>query len=229
MALYIVPTPLGNLEDITLRALRVLREVQVIACEDTRHTRILLRHHNIHTPTISYHQHSGAIRAEQILSKLKNGEDVALVSDAGTPGISDPGARLVQETIDLGVSVIPLPGASAVITALTGSGLDTSRFLFLGFVPHKKGRETFLKYVLTSSVTIVFYESPHRILKTFAFLSKNDPERRVVMARELTKIHEEFRRGSCSEIHHHLQNIPRILGEFVVIVEAKKDTHTSPT
>src|SRR3989338_3524264 len=190
--LYLVSTPIGNLEDITLRALRILKEVDLIACEDTRVTKKLLDHYQIKTPTVSYHQHSQVGKINFLISQLKFGKNVALVSDAGTPGISDPGGLLVKAAVEQGVKVEAIPGPSALTYALSASGLSTDRFLFLGFLPHKKGRETLIKEIIASKQTIVFYESVHRILKTLEQLKKFGLNREIVVARELTKKFETF-------------------------------------
>lgn len=221
--LFIVATPIGNLEDVTLRALRVLGEVDLILCEDTRVTKRLLARHGITTPTMSYHARSGAGKAERILDLLGGGKNLALVTDAGTPGISDPGSELVRaarERFGGNVSVVPIPGSSAVATALSASGLPSSDFLFLGFLPHKKGRETLFREVAASRRTVVLYESPHRILKTLQSLVTHlAPERTVVAARELSKIHEEFVSGSPAEVlAHFTANAGKVRGEFVLVI-----------
>lgn len=217
--LYIVPTPIGNLQDITLRALTTLQNVDCIACEDTRHTQKLLNHFNISKSLISYHAHSKLQKVDEIMQKLQNGQNIALVSDAGTPGISDPGQKLIAEALLRHIDVIPLPGASALTTALSAASCDTHHFLFLGFLPHKKGRQTLFQKIKESDTTVVFYESPHRILKTLQSLCEVlSPERHVVLARELTKIHEEFLRGSAQTILETLSKREKILGEFVVII-----------
>ena len=222
MKLYIVATPIGNLEDITLRALRVLKEVDLILCEDTRETRKLLDKYEIKTPTLSYHARSKLSKLEKIFELLAEGKNLALVSDAGTPGISDPGTVLVSKVtarFNLAVKIIPVPGATAVIAALSASGLPTHEFTFLGFLPHKKGRETLFKEIASAKRTMVFYESPHRILKTLESLIKFCPDKKVCLARELTKIYEEFKTGSPAELLEYLkQNPEKQRGEFVVIV-----------
>lgn len=192
---YVVATPIGNMGDITLRAIEVLKSVDLILCEDTRQTKKLLDKYNIDRPTMSYHAQSKLAKTDKILKLLEEGKDLALVSDAGTPGISDPGAMLVaeiKENLKDSVLVVPIPGVSAVITALSASGLPTHEFTFLGFLPHKKGRETLFKEIRESKRTMVFYESPHRILKTLESLQKFCPDKKVCIARELTKIYEEF-------------------------------------
>jgi 16S rRNA (cytidine1402-2'-O)-methyltransferase len=221
--LYIVPTPLGNLEDITLRALRVLREVPAIACEDTRVTANLLRHFEIpHKRLISYFAGNEAGRVGQIIGILQGGEDVALVSDAGTPGISDPGTRLIAAAIVAGITVVPLPGPSALVTAVTASGLPTDAIAFEGFLPHKKGRQTALRELAEEPRTIVLYESPHRILKMLKELVEHmGGDRRAVICRELTKMYEEINRGTVAELYDLYAARPSIKGEFVVVIEGK--------
>lgn len=221
--LYIVATPIGNLEDITLRALRVLKEVDLIACEDTRKTKNLLSRFQIQTPTISYHQHSKVQKLDYLIELLRQGKRVALVSDAGTPGISDPGNLLVQkaaEQLSDGVQVVPVPGPCAATALASVSGLPTDKFLFLGFPPHKKGREKFFKRVAESEETVIFYESPHRFLKALNSLSELlDENRKVVVGRELTKMFEEVVRGTIGEVAGYFAN-KGVKGELVIIVEA---------
>lgn len=223
--LYIVATPIGNLEDITLRALRVLKEVDVVLCEDTRQTARLLDKYEIKAKTLSYNAHSTPAKNKAIFELLEEGKTLALVSDAGTPGISDPGMLLVKQVREhFGdeVAVTPIPGASALTGALSASGVSSSEFLFLGFLPHKKGRETLFKEIAESNRTCVFYESPHRILKALESLAKHAGERRVMIARELTKIHEEFVAGTPQELAQYFaENKEKVRGEFVVIVEGK--------
>lgn len=222
---YVVATPIGNLEDITLRAIRILKEVDLILCEDTRTTQKLLNKYEIKKPTMSYHAQSKLAKTDKIFDLLKEGKDLALVSDAGTPTISDPGAMLIakiKEELKDEVQVIPIPGASAVITALSAAGFPTHEFTFLGFLPHKKGRETLFKEIAGSDRTMVFYESPHRILKTLESLIKFCPEKKVCIARELTKIYEEFKTGSPVELLEYLTKNPdKIRGEFTVLVSGK--------
>lgn len=209
------------MEDITLRAIRILGEVDMILCEDTRETCKLLAKYNIIKPTMSYHAQSKLAKTDKIFTLLEEGKDLALVSDAGTPGISDPGAMLVSKikTELPEVQVIPIPGATAVITALSASGLPTHEFAFLGFLPHKKGRETLFKEIASAERTMVFYESPHRILKTLESLSKFCPDKKVCLARELTKIFEEFKTGSPAELLKYLSTNPiKQKGEFTVLV-----------
>lgn len=214
--LYIVATPIGNLEDITLRALRVLKEADLIACEDTRHTRKLLSHFQISKPTVSYHEHNEHERAGELIKKLEGGLNVAMVSDAGTPLISDPGFRLVNDAIARGISVVPIPGTSAVIAALSASGLATTEFAFVGFLPTRRAaRRARLKLLSNTESTLVFYEAPHRIKETIEDARAVLGERECVVARELTKLHEEFLRGRLSTIE-----IPaeRVRGEIVLLL-----------
>lgn len=222
--LYIVATPIGNLEDITLRAIRILKEVDLILCEDTRVTKNLLMRYEIDKPTMSYHAQSKLSKVEKIFALLEEGKNLALVSDAGTPTISDPGCMLVsqiREKFGDAIAIIPIPGASAVLSALSVSGFPTSEFLFLGFLPHKKGRETLFKEITASKRTVVFYESPHRIIKTLESLKEHLlPKRRIMIAREITKLYEENILGEPEEILMHFAvNPDRLRGEFVVVVE----------
>jgi 16S rRNA (cytidine1402-2'-O)-methyltransferase len=224
--LYLVATPIGNLGDITLRALEVLRHADRIACEDTRQTQKLLNHFEIATPTVSFHQHNERHRAAELIEALKAGGRIAVVSDAGMPGISDPGGWLVAEAIAAGIPVIPIPGANAALSALIASGLPTAEFSFLGFLPEKAGaRRTCLEDLAaeprTSPRTLIFYEAPHRIVDTLADLeSVWGPALRVVAARELTKLHEEFLRGTVAEVHANLAARDRIRGEFTLLIES---------
>lgn len=221
--LFVVGTPIGNLEDITLRALRVLKEVDLVLCEDTRVTKRLLSKYEIETPTMSYHAQSKLAKVDKILALLEEGKNLALVSDAGTPCISDPGSLLlsqVREKFCDAVTIVPIPGPSALVTALSAAGISVAEFTFLGFLPHKKGRETLFKEIAESKRVMAFYESPHRIEKALESLEKFcGAGREVVVARELTKIYEEFVRGTTNEIREHFTKNPdRIRGEFVVIV-----------
>jgi 16S rRNA (cytidine1402-2'-O)-methyltransferase len=221
--LYLVATPIGNLGDITLRALDVLKRVDRIASEDTRQTQKLLNHFQIATPTISCHQHNERQRAAELVEELKAGGRIAVVSDAGMPGISDPGGWLTAAAIEAGVAVIPIPGASAGLSALVASGLPSDEFYFIGFLPEKAGaRRTRLEELAAKNAggcTLVFYEAPHRILETLADLeSVWGPELRVVAARELTKIHEEFLRGTVADVRRELAGRDRVRGEFVLLV-----------
>jgi|ERR1035437_2834271 16S rRNA (cytidine1402-2'-O)-methyltransferase len=228
---YVIATPIGNLEDITLRALRILKEVNLVLCEDTRVTRKLFDRHDIHTPTMSYHAHSTLSKVDTILDMLdpknESAKNIALVSDAGTPGISDPGAHLVSKIrerffaeIEAGeIKIEAVPGPSALVAALSIAGVPCADFTFLGFLPHKKGRETLFKEIASSSRTSIFYESPHRILKTLESLSVFAPKKTVVIARELTKIYEHIVRGTPQELISYFEkNADKVRGEFVVIV-----------
>jgi len=217
--LYLCPTPIGNLEDITLRALRILKEVDLIAAEDTRVTIKLLNHFEIKTPLISYHEHNKKTQGAKLISLLKEGKNIALVSDAGTPGISDPGEDLVRQAIEEGINVVPLPGAAAAICALVASGLSTQRFVFEGFLPQKaKERAKRLAELVSEQRTLVFYEAPHRIVKTLKAIKDALGNRRVTVAREMTKLHEEFIRGSLEEIIQLLEKEPH-KGEMVIVLE----------
>jgi 16S rRNA (cytidine1402-2'-O)-methyltransferase len=223
--LYIVATPIGNLEDITLRALRILKEVDYILCEDTRTTGTLLRAYDIKTKTMSYHAHSTQNKENSIITLLKEGKNLALVSDAGTPCISDPGVLLVshvREEFCNEAKVVPLPGPSALVSALSASGISAAEFVFLGFLPHKKGRETLFNEIAQSKRVVVFYESTHRILKTVASLDKVMPDAHIMIAREITKQFEQFLRGTPQEIFDYYTDHPdKHKGEFVVIVDPK--------
>ncbi len=222
--LYIVPTPIGNLGDVTVRALEVLKSVDVIACEDTRTSSKFLNHYDIAVPRVSYHEHNERERGEQLLQRMERGESVALISDAGMPLVSDPGYRLVQLAIERGVELTVLPGASSVITALVGSGLPPDRFMFEGFLPPKKGRQTRATIIAERTETTVLFESPHRIVKTLKLLSEHcDNDRSVVIARELSKKFEEYIRGSLEEVIVELESRPRIKGEIVLLVAGKPE------
>lgn len=220
---YVVATPIGNLGDITFRAIETLKNVDLILCEDTRVTKKLLDKYEIKKPTMSYHAQSKLAKVDKIFALLEEGKDLALVSDAGTPGISDPGAMLVSKIKEKfstdEVQVIPIPGATALVTALSASGLPTHEFTFLGFLPHKKGRETLFKEIAEAKRTYAFYESPHRILKTLESLAKFCPDKKVCLARELTKIYEEFKTGTPEELIQYLEENPiKQKGEFAVLV-----------
>ena len=221
--LYIVPTPLGNLEDITLRALRILREVRLIAAEDTRTTRKLLDRYEITTPLTAYHEHNKLNKLDTLFDTLTEG-DIALVSDAGTPGISDPGYELIREALARGVTVVPLPGASAVITALVGSGLPTDGFVYIGFLPRKeKALREALGDLAAERRTLIAYESPNRLVDTLTALREVLGERQVVVARELTKLYEEFQRGTVSEVlAHFTTHEPR--GEITLVIAGAADS-----
>ena len=230
--LYLVATPIGNLGDITLRALEVLRGVDRIACEDTRQTRKLLNHFEIATRTVSCHEHNERERARELVQAFKDGGRIALVTDAGTPAVSDPGGWLVREAIAAGVPVVPIPGANAAITALIASGLPTEEFEFLGFLPEKAGaRRTRLEKLAAepreTARTLIFYEAPHRILDTLAdFEGIWGPSLRVAIARELTKVHEEFVRGTIAEVRTQLAGRDRVRGEITLLIEAPAQGET---
>jgi 16S rRNA (cytidine1402-2'-O)-methyltransferase len=218
--LYLVATPIGNLEDITLRALRVLRQADRIACEDTRQTQKLLNHFEIRTPTVSYHMHNEGSRTEELIAELKTGARIAVVSDAGTPGIADPGGQIVAAALAAGVDVFPIPGANAAISGLIASGLTTERFTFRGFLPAKAGqRKTALEELARDDGTHIFYEAPHRILDTLADVQAVfGSDQHVVIARELTKMHEEFLRGSVAGIRSQLASRASVRGEIVLML-----------
>jgi len=218
--LYLVATPIGNLEDITLRALRVLRSVDRIACEDTRQTQKLLNHFEIRTPTVSYHMHNEASRTDELLAELKQGARIAVVSDAGTPGIADPGGQIASAAIAAGIAVLPVPGANAALSGLIASGLATERFTFHGFLPSKTGqRKTALEQLARDGATHIFYETPHRILEALADIEAVlGSSQHVVVARELTKLHEELLRGTVSELRTLLAARSSIRGEIVLLL-----------
>lgn len=221
--LYIVPTPIGNLEDITLRALRVLKEADVILAEDTRTSSVLLKHYDIHRPMLSYHKFNEHKAVAALVERLKSGETMALVSDAGTPGISDPGFLLARECVKRGVEVVCLPGATALVPALMASGLPCDRFVFEGFLPQKKGRQTRLQQLAAEQRTVVLYESPYRVVKTLTQMAEvMGGERPVAVCREISKVHEQVVRGTVSEALTYFQtNEPR--GEFVIIIGSTND------
>jgi 16S rRNA (cytidine1402-2'-O)-methyltransferase len=222
--LYLVATPIGNLEDITLRALRTLKECDLVAAEDTRRTGQLLKHFDIQKPLLSYFQFNEAKRSEEIIERLQRGEKIVVVTDAGSPGISDPGERVVKAALARGFRVESVPGPSALVAAITASGLPTEEFHFMGFLPHKSGqRRNKLEELAAVSGTLVFYESPFRIEKLLGELNEILPGRQVVLARELTKKFEEFLRGTASELLE-VMKTRRLRGEFVVIVHGKEDS-----
>ena len=230
--LYLVGTPIGNLEDITLRALRTLKEADLIACEDTRQTMKLLNHYGIEKPTVSYHEHNELTRSAELIVHLERGDNIAMVSDAGMPGVSDPGYRLVHLAVRHHINVVPIPGASAFLSALVASGLPTDSFHFNGFLPAKEGaRRTALESMLTSSRTQIFYEAPHRIIDTLRdVVEVFGAERQVVIAREVTKLHEEFLRGRASEVLARLQERGEIRGEITLLIgKAEESAHPEPT
>ena len=219
--LYLVATPIGNLEDITLRALRILKEVDYIAAEDTRNTLKLLNHFEIKKPLISNHRHNEEEREDGLIEKLKEGKNIAVVSDAGTPGISDPGEVIVKRAIEENIEIIPIPGACAAINALIASGLDTKEFVFLGFLPlNKKLRKEKLEEIKNENKTIIIYEAPHKIKDSLNDLKEVGGERKVVLARELTKIHEEFIRGNITEIIEKSENLK---GEMILLIEGSNE------
>jgi 16S rRNA (cytidine1402-2'-O)-methyltransferase len=221
--LYVVSTPIGNLGDITLRALEVLKSVAVIAAEDTRHSGMLLKRFEIKKPLLSYHEHNEAMRAAQLVERLAAGEDVALITDAGTPALSDPGARLIRECIKRGLSFTIIPGPSSILAALVGSGFSTEKFCFRGFLPVKSGRrERELRGAAEREETTIFFESPYRLTKTLAACIEIMPDRQLCVARELTKKFEEFQRGTAAELFAHYE-AHRPKGEIVVIVAGRGD------
>ena len=223
--LYLVATPIGNLDDITLRAIKVLNEVDFIAAEDTRHSLKLLNHLEISKPLISYHRHNEDIKSELLIEKLLDNKNIALITDAGTPGISDPGEEIVKLCIENNINIVPIPGACALINALIASGLDTTEFSFIGFLPlNKKNRTEKLNKIKNCTSTSILYEAPHKITSTLKNLNEILENRKIVLARELTKIHEEFIRGTASELLEKLEN-PK--GEFVIIIEKSTTAETN--
>ena len=215
--LFVVATPIGNLEDISFRAIRILKEVDLIAAEDTRHTLKLLNYYEISKPMLSYHRHNEDIKTDILINKLLEGKKIALVSDAGTPGISDPGEAIIKECISKGIKVTSIPGACAMINALICSGINTKEFCFIGFLPlNKKNRKQKLEYISQENKTLIMYEAPHKLKTTIMDLEKILGKRQIVLARELTKIHEEFIRGTANEI---IEKIEMLKGEFVIIIE----------
>lgn len=222
-SLYLIPTPIGNLEDMTFRAVRILKEVDRIAAEDTRNTKKLLTHFEIHTPLVSYHEHNKESSGKELIEKLIAGENIALVSDAGTPCISDPGYELVGAAIEAGITVVPLPGANAAITALIASGIEAQPFLFYGFLSRgKKEKKSELNYLQKQNTTIIFYEAPHRLKETLKAIREIFGNRRIVLSRELTKKFEEFLRGTLDEAIQWAENI-EIRGEFCLVVEGSSE------
>ncbi len=219
--LYLVPTPIGNLKDITLRALEVLQNVDIIAAEDTRQSLKLLNHFNIKKTLISYHQHNEQGKSQNIIEQIKEGKDIAIISDAGSPGISDPGSVIVLKCIEQNIEFVVLPGATAITTALVYSGLDTTKFIFRGFLPREnKDRKPIIDDLINRSETLIFYEAPHRLLKTLEFLYENIGNRKISMCRELTKLYEEIIRLNLEEaVEYYKQNAPR--GEYVLVIEGK--------
>lgn len=219
--LYVVATPIGTLDDITLRALEILKEVNLVAAEDTRHSGILLKHYQIAKPLVSYHQHNEAMRTAQLIERLAAGEKIALITDAGTPGISDPGARLIRECIKRGMDFTIIPGPSSILTALVGSGFSTDKFFFGGFLPIKSGqRERELRSAAGRDETSIYFESPYRLTKTLKAGMELLPDRQLCVARELTKKFEEFRRGTAGELLAHYESHPP-KGEIVLLVSSR--------
>lgn len=223
--LYVVPTPIGNLEDLTRRAERILGEVDLVACEDTRTSSVLLQHYGITTPRTSFHAHNEHGKAARLADRVVAGESIALISDAGTPGISDPGYLLVRECLERGIDVVALPGPTAFVPALVASGLPCDRFVFEGFLPSRKGRQTRMRIVATETRTVVLYESPHRIARTLRELVETcGTDRPAAVARELTKRFEEVRRGTLGELAAHFDGSAKAKGEFVVVIGALRGT-----
>ncbi len=217
--LHVVPTPIGNLEDITLRAIRILKEADLVLAEDTRTTKVLFQKHGIETPLRAFHAHNEHGVTQGIVAQLQTGASIALVSDAGTPGISDPGFLLIRACVQGGVQVECLPGATAFVPALVASGLPCDRFHYEGFLPHKKGRQTRLKYLATLPNTFVLYESPHRLLRCIEeLMAVCGPERRACVARELSKLHEELHRGSLDELGAYFSDASKVRGEIALVV-----------
>ena len=218
--LYLVATPIGNLNDMTYRAVETLKEVDEIAAEDTRQTLKLLNHFEINKPMFSYHRHNEDVKTDLVINKLLEGKNIAIVTDAGTPGISDPGEVAVKQAIEEGITVIPIPGACAMVNALVASGLDTNQFTFYGFLPlNNKNRKEQIDELIKEKKTAILYEAPHRIIDTLKEIDKNLPDRKVVVAHELTKIHESFYRGTPSEV---IEKIGNPKGEYVILIEGNK-------
>ena len=218
--LYLVATPIGNLEDITFRAINVLKEADIIAAEDTRHTLKLLNHYEISKPLISYHRHNEEVKKEVLINKLLEGQNIALVTDAGTPGISDPGEEIVREAIENNIEMIPIPGACALINALIPSGLNTKEFAFYGFLPlNKNNRKSVLERIKKEDKTVILYEAPHKLIKTLEDIQASVGDINCVLARELTKIHEEFIRGSINSILEKMKEKEAIKGEYIVLLD----------
>ena len=220
--LFIVSTPIGNLDDITFRAVETLKNVDVIGVEDTRHSAPLLKKYDVTTPTLSFYEQNEMKRSQEFLAQLEKGKNIAIISDAGTPTVSDPGYRLISEAVKIGIEIIPIPGASSMLTALVGSGFPTDRFTFEGFLPKKKGRQTRLEEWKNEQRTIIFFESPHRVEKTLEDCLEHLGDREISIGREMTKMFEEFHRGKISELLDYFRNEkPR--GEFVFVIKAEKN------
>jgi len=217
--LYIVATPIGNLSDITFRAIDVLNSVDLITCEDTRVTRKLLDYYDIETKTITYHQHTKDNKAGEIIDEIKDGKSVAVVTDAGTPGVSDPGNKLVALAVENNITIEPIPGASAIGAIVSVAGIDMQKFTFLAYPPHKKGRQTFFTKVLESEIPVIYYDSVHRVLKNLKLLHEIAPQVRIVLGRELTKMYEEVIRGDVNEVIEYFENnTDKVKGEFAIVV-----------
>lgn len=224
--LYLVATPIGNLEDITFRAINVLKEVDLIAAEDTRHTLKLLNHYEISKPLISYHRHNEDVKSDVLISKLLDGQNVAIVTDAGTPGISDPGEEIVKEAIENNIEVVPIPGACALINALIASGLNTKEFAFYGFLPlNKKNRNSVFDRIKKEDKTVILYEAPHKLIKTLEDILEIVGDVSCVLAKELTKIHEEFIRDNISEVIKNLNGKDSIKGEYIILLDLTNNTN----
>lgn len=221
--LYLVPSPIGNLEDITFRAINVLKEVSLILAEDTRTSAILLKHYHVETKTIAFHSFNEHAKTKSIIDQLANGTSIALLSDAGTPGISDPGFLLTRACWEAGIKVVALPGPTALIPALVASGIPSDKFFFEGFLPHKKGRHTRLQFLSSLPHTFILYESPHRLIKTLQQLIECCGESRTAaVARELSKVHEEILNNTLDQLLHHFSSVDKIRGEIVIIVSGNK-------
>lgn len=224
--LYLVATPIGNLEDITIRAINILKEVDLIAAEDTRHTLKLLNHYEISKPLISYHRHNEDVKSDVLISKLLDGQNVAIVTDAGTPGISDPGEEIVKEAIENNIEVVPIPGACALINALIASGLNTKEFAFYGFLPlNKKNRNSAFDRIKKEDKTVILYEAPHKLIKTLEDILEIVGDVSCVLAKELTKIHEEFIRDNISDIIKNLNGKDSIKGEYIILLDLTNNTN----
>ena len=220
--LYLVATPIGNLDDITLRAIKILKEVDFIAAEDTRHSLKLLNHLEISKPLISYHRHNEDVKSELLIEKLLDNKNIALITDAGTPGISDPGEEIVKQCINNNIKIVPIPGACAFVNALICSGLDTTEFTFIGFLPlNKKNRKEKLEKIKNCNTTSILYEAPHKLISTLKDLSEILKNRKIVLAKELTKIHEEFISGTATEL---LEKLDSPKGEFVILIEKSNNS-----
>lgn len=217
--LYVVATPIGNLNDITFRAIKTLKEADLIACEDTRITQKLLNHYSIKKKLVSFHQHSKLEKINYVIDYINNGKNVALVTDAGTPGISDPGNKLVAEALANDIRVIPIPGVSALTALVSVAGIDMQKFVFLGFPPNKKGREKYFKEAVSSVYPVIYYESPYRLLKNLELINRLDKDKKIIVGKELTKIYEETVRGKAAEVLDYFEkNREKVKGEFAVVL-----------